>query len=109
MASEFKDEGEGEVYEEYEPYSPLRKKGRTDKTLLVAIAIGVGVLALVLALFSFRTDVRGSQGTAILARRLGIALGAQAVQLELPGENVKTASPGDLLLERVQLRAMKPD
>jgi hypothetical protein len=73
MASEFKDEGEGEVYEEYEPYSPLRKKGRTDKTLLVAIAIGVGVLALVLALFSFRSGTGGekaAQQAAELERRL---------------------------------------
>lgn len=73
MASEFKDEGEGEVYEEYEPYSPLRKKGRTDKTLLVAIAIGVGVLALVLALFSFRSGTGGDQAAqqaAELERRL---------------------------------------
>ena len=73
MASEFEKEGAEEGFEPYEPYSPLRKHGWMDKTLLTYIGIGIGILVLVVLIISLRSgsgDGPTAQKVADLERRL---------------------------------------
>lgn len=53
MAPGYDKEGEGEVYEQYEPYSSFREKGLMGKPFLTYVVVGAGALVAALLLFFF--------------------------------------------------------